>query len=94
MRYTVKAYLCTNFTGLMAYLTTDDWSEVENFIWENCQKGYNCQFVDHTTANNCGVAYANLFTEDTTDVEELIVHEHGAPTDFYNDLRLEQMEQM
>lgn len=91
-RYVVKAYLCTNFAGLMDNLETDDFNEVEEFIWANCQKGYNCEFVDNEDVNNCGIAYADLFTEDTVEAEELIVHEHG--TAFYNDLLMEQQEQM
>lgn len=46
-KYTVKAYLCTNFAGLMDSLETDYFSEVEEFIWENTQKGYDCELIDN-----------------------------------------------
>ena len=32
MKYTVNAYLCTNFAGLIDSLKTDFWFEVEEFI--------------------------------------------------------------
>jgi hypothetical protein len=77
----------------MDSLETDNFYEVQDFIWENCQKGYNCEFIDNEDVNNCGIAYADLFTDTTEDVEELIVHEHGA-SNFYADLLMEQQEQM
>lgn len=78
MKYTVKAYLCTNFAGLMDSLETDNFSEVEDFIWTSCQKGYNCTLTDNKTGEtNC--VYAESFTEDTID---------------YADLLMEQQEQM
>ena len=71
MRYTVKAYLCTNFAGLMESLETDDFYEVQDFIWENCQKGFNCELFDTETGTR-NIAYAEDFTEDTTEANELI----------------------
>lgn len=82
MRYRVCAYLCTNFAGLMDMLETDNFYEVQDFIWANCQKGYNCQLVD-TERDTIGWAYADDFTEDTEEPDELI-----------RDLRMEQCEQM
>lgn len=81
-RYSVKSYLCTNFAGLMADLETDDFYEVQDFIWENCQKGFNCELYDRETGSR-NWAYAESFTEATTEVDELI-----------QDLHLEQTEQM
>jgi hypothetical protein len=78
MRYTVKAYLCTNFAGLMDELETDSFDEVQEFIWENCQKGYNCTLTDNETGET-NMYYAENFTEETVD---------------YNDLLMEQQEQM
>ena len=88
MRYTVKAYLCTNFSGLMEIIETDDFSEVEDFIWKNTQDGYNCELTDNETGD-VNVAYADDFNEDTTDVEMKIRN-----TRFYADLLMEQHEQM
>lgn len=82
MRYIVKAYLCTNFAGLMDSLETDDFYEVQDFIWANCQKGYNCELTDTATGSR-NYAYAESFTEATTEADEL-----------YEDLHLEQTEQM
>ncbi len=73
-RYVVKAYLEKSMRGLMECLETDDWSEVEDFIWKHCQEGLNCQFIDHMNyMSNCGEAYVDLFDENTVEVEELIV---------------------
>lgn len=77
-KYTVKAYLCTNFAGLMDSLETDYFSEVEDFIWSNCQKGYNCELTDNETGST-SYAYAESFNEETVD---------------YADLLMEQQEQM
>lgn len=88
MRYSVNAYLCTNFAGLMESLETDDFNEVQDFIWENCQKGYNCEFTDHETGE-VNVAYAEDFNEDVTDVEMKIRN-----NTLYADLLMEQQEQM
>lgn len=78
MKYTVKAYLCTNFAGIMDSLETDNFYEVQDFIFENCQKGYNCELTDNETGET-NLAYAESFTENTID---------------YADLLMEQQEQM
>ena len=78
MRYTVNAYLCTNFAGLMDSLATNSFDEVEDFIWDNCQKGYNCELIDNETGSR-NLAYADDFTEETLE---------------YADLLMEQQEQM
>ena len=78
MKYTVKAYLCTNFSGLMDSLETDNFYEVQDFIWENCQKGYNCILTDNERGET-NIAYAASFTEEAVD---------------YADLLMEQQEQM
>ena len=82
MRYQVNAYLCTNFAGLMDSLETDDFYEVQDFVWENCQEGLNCELIDTETGDR-NLAYADSFTEYTEEVDEL-----------FQDLRMEQCEQM
>ena len=86
MKYTVKAYLCTNFAGLMDSLETDNFYEVQDFIWENCQKGYNCELTDNETGES-NFAYADDFNEDTVEMEI-------RNNTFYTDLLMEQQEQM
>ena len=86
MKYTVKAYLCTNFAGLMDSLETDDFYEVQDFIWENCQKGYNCELIDNETGES-NFAYADDFNEGTVEME---IRNNA----FYADLLMEQQEQM
>ena len=91
MRYTVRAYLCTNFAGLMASLHTDHWNEVEDFIWENVQKGYNCELTDNERGET-NWAYADDFNEETVEPEDLM-RDHKK-NDLLEDLHLEQLEQM
>lgn len=91
-KYTVRAYLCTNFAGLMDSLETDSWSEVEDFIWGNCQSGHNCELIDNETGS-MNWAYADDFDEETLDPEELI-RETKKQNLFYADLLMEQQEQM
>lgn len=94
MRYTVKAYLCTNFAGLMDSLETDNWNEVEDFIWENVQRGYNCELTDNERGET-NWAYASDFDEETLGAEDLIRNsQKRIASDFYDDLLMEQQEQM
>ena len=78
MRYVVRAYLCTNFAGLMDSLETDNFYEVQDFVFENCQKGFNCKLTDNER-NEIDWVYAEDFDEETID---------------YTDLLMEQQEQM
>ena len=48
-KYRVCAYLCTNFSGLMNSLGTDDWEKVKGFVWENANLGYNCEITNNYT---------------------------------------------
>lgn len=77
-RYVVKAYLCTNFSGLMESLETDIFDEVQDFIFANCQKGFNCELRDRSTGET-NMVYADDLNEETTG---------------YTDLLMEQQEQM
>lgn len=63
MRYVVQAYVCTNFSWLMDSLETDNFYEVQDFIYENCQKGYNCVLTDNETCET-NIAYADNFDEE------------------------------
>ena len=74
MKYTVNAYLCTNFAGLMDSLETDFWFEVEEFIWDNCQKGLNCELIDNETGDR-NWAYADDFDEESLNPEDLLREE-------------------
>ena len=74
MKYTINAYLCTNFAGLMDSLETDFWFEVEEFIWDNCQKGLNCELIDNETRDR-NWAYSDDFNEAVEEVNELIREE-------------------
>ena len=67
MRYQVNAYLCTNFAGLMDSLETDNFYEVQDFVWDNAQKGYNCTITDNESGETNWV-YAESFTIDYDDL--------------------------
>ena len=91
LRYTARAYLCTNFSGLMDSLETDNYSEVEDFVWENVQRGYNCELTDNERGET-NWAYADDFDEEALNPEDLI-RDHKKKV-FYRDLLMEQQEQM
>lgn len=73
-RYSVKAYLEKSMRGLIVSLETNDYIEVEEFIWEHCQEGLNCELVDKER-DTVHYAYAERFTENTNEVSELITKE-------------------
>lgn len=73
-RYVVKAYLCTNFAGLMDSLETDCFDEVQDFIFANCQKGFNCELTDREKGET-NVAYAESFNETTIDYADLLMEQ-------------------
>lgn len=93
-RYVVKAYICTNFSGLITTLETNDFTEVEDFIWENVQRGYNCELTDKERGET-NYAYADDFDEEALNPEDLI-RDHKKPSnkELYEDLLMEQREQM
>lgn len=93
LKYSVKSYVCTNFTGLMDSITTDSWDEVEDFIWENVQKGYDCEIIDNETGDKKW-SYAEDFDEEALNPEDLIRDHKKSSNSFYADLRMEQQEQM
>lgn len=70
-KYIVNAYLCTNFSGLMNSLETDLWNEVEDFVWDNVQQGYNCELTDNESGT-LKFAYADDFDEEALNPEDLI----------------------
>lgn len=70
-KYTVKVYVSTNTSHLVKSLDTDIFDEVQDFIFENCQKGYDCALVNNETGES-GVAYAADFTSDIDSAEDLI----------------------
>lgn len=79
MRYKVRAYLCTNFVGLIDDLETDDFYEAQDFVESNCRKGFNCELVDNELGTE-GWFHADDFAEDQDDL--------------FDDLLMEQREQM
>ena len=74
MKYTVNAYLCTNFAGLMDSLKTDFWFEVEDFIWDNIERGFNCMLIDNETGD-INWAYSENFNGDVDELVEIIREE-------------------
>lgn len=89
MKYTVKAYLGYDFKGLMDSLETDSFYKAEDFVWANCQHGYNCKLTNTETGGEL-LAYA----EDFDDVTEEIPWHKTEIDALMEDLALEQREQM
>lgn len=75
----------------MDSLETDFWFEVEDFIWDNVQKGFNCELINNETGSR-NWAYAEDFDEEALDPEDLI-RDHKK-NELLEDLLLEQQEQM
>lgn len=59
------------FNGSYYAKAIDDWSEVEEFIWEYVQKGFNCLIIDHETGER-KYAFAEDFNENTVEPKEII----------------------
>lgn len=73
--YFVAAYLDDRFSVPMHGMNTKNFEKVKEFIWENCQQGYNCKFYDYeseTTMRGGVIALAKSFNESIRDVDELI----------------------
>ena len=74
MRYTINAYLCTNNPIKIDSLKTDFWFEVEDFIWDNIEKGFNCMLIDNETGD-INWAYSENFNGDVDELVEVIREE-------------------
>lgn len=70
-KYYVSAYYETAFRGLHYSKEIDDWSEVEEFVWEYVQKGFNCLIIEHKTGRK-RYAYAEDFDDFTVEPREII----------------------
>lgn len=63
MRYRVEACICTNFVFVADTLETDDFYEVQEFIEQKCNDGYDCRLVDNEQGTS-GWSYASEFYAD------------------------------
>lgn len=70
-KYYVGAYYDEGFRGLAEAIATDNWNEVEEFIWHYVQKGLNCLIINHETGEK-KYAFADDFNENTVEPKELI----------------------
>lgn len=61
-RYYVRACVITNYVNAIDSLETDDWYEVQDYILENCQKGYSCEIIDTSTGYQ-NWSYADEFSD-------------------------------
>lgn len=63
MKYTVKAYFCINYKRrkrLIGSLETDNFYEAQDFIWDKCERGCDCELVNNETGSK-DWAYAEDF---------------------------------
>ena len=74
MRYAVSAQLCTNNPIKIDSLKTDFWFEVEDFIWDNIERGFNCMLIDNETGG-INWAYSENFNGDVDELVEIIREE-------------------
>lgn len=81
-KYKATAYLERCLRGAMDGIDTDEESLLDEFVWRNCQQGLTCEIINNETGER-RYTYPDNFNENTIGVEDL-----------YNDLRLEQQEQM
>ncbi len=70
-KYYVDACYDKAFRGSYYSKAIDDWSEVEEFVWEYVQKGFNCLIIEHETGKKW-YAFAEDFNENTVEPKELI----------------------
>lgn len=69
--YQISAYYDEAFRCLHYAKTVNDWSEVEEFIWEYVQKGFNCLIIEHKTGKR-RYAFAEDFDDFTVEPREII----------------------
>ena len=70
-KWYVDACWDTGFRGSDHSIATDNWSEVEDFVWDKVQKGFNCLIIDHETGER-KYAFAEDFNENTVEPKEII----------------------
>ena len=81
-KYKATAYLERCLRGAMDGIDTNSWSQIDEFVWENCQAGFTCEIINNETGER-KYAYPENFNEDAIGIDDL-----------YDDLRMEQHEQM
>ena len=69
-KYKLIAYVERCLKGIVDGRDTDDWAQVEEFVWENCQAGYTCEII-YTETGVRKYAHPDNFNENTVSVEEL-----------------------
>lgn len=70
-KYYVDACYDEGFRSSYYAIATDDWSEVEEFVWEYVQQGLNCLIIEHETGKR-KYAFAEDFNENTMESKEII----------------------
>lgn len=70
-RWYVDACWDKAFKGSDHAIVTDFWSEVEEFVWDKVQEGFNCLIIDHKTGER-KYAFAEDFNETTLSPKEII----------------------
>ena len=90
-KWYVKACYDEGFHGLHIAIATDNWSDIEEFVWEYVQKGLNCLIVEHETGKQ-QYAFAEDFNETTVEPSEIIraTKKNWREKEEYEMLRLEQ----
>ena len=70
-KYRATAYVDRCMHCAIDGIDTDDYTDILDFVWDNCQKGLCCEIINHETGERKH-AYPEYFNEDTIGVEDLI----------------------
>ena len=69
-KYKVTSYYGLNYSGIEDTLETDDLQEVEDWIWEKCQKGSMIELIN-TEIGDIKRYSGEKFDENTMDITDL-----------------------
>ena len=70
-KYKALSYMERCLKGVVSGIDTDEWSLIDEFVWDNCQHGFTCEIINNETGER-KYAYPDDFNENTISVEDLI----------------------
>ena len=70
-KFKATAYIERSLRGAIDGIDTNDEVLLEDFVWENCQKGLTCEVIYNETGKRKRF-YSEKFTTETMSIEELL----------------------
>jgi hypothetical protein len=70
-KFKATAYIERSLRGAIDGIDTNDEVLLEDFVWENCQKGITCEVI-YTETGKRKVYYAEKFNTETMGIDELL----------------------